>query len=263
MNSKPAEDDNAPKIFPTKCYEPQHTQWPYKPADFARHDEAPDAEFYDQPRIDVQHIDDHAIANLKRYYSQTLPRKGRIVDLCTSWTSHFPSETVEAVEKKDLHVFGVGMNKAEMDANPCLNTGNVEWDLNHDPKFPPQSDTSDTGDEKGTHVYDAATCVVSIDYLTQPREVLEHLHTMTKHGGTVHLVVSDRRFPTKAIAIWDKLSKRERLQTVGDYLHFAGWKEIEFVDLSDNRKSEHNFGEAPDFWRMHDPLWIVRGVKRG
>lgn len=248
--------------WPTKAYRPQHTEWPYKSPDFARYDETADSRFYASPRINVQHIDDHAISALKKYYAGSLPKKGRIVDLCTSWTSHFPPVTVDAIKDGDMLAFGVGMSGPEMKANAHLNAGWVVHDLNENPEFP---DRDISRREGGQVLFDAATCVVSIDYLTQPRAVLTHLRTITRPGGVVHLVVSDRRFPTKAIAMWDRSSKGQRLQIVGDYLHFAGWKEIEFVDLGGNSRgqSQGDFGDADEgFRRTHDPLWVVRGVKK-
>ncbi|KAK5019537.1 hypothetical protein LTR39_000306 [Cryomyces antarcticus] len=115
------------------------------------------------------------------------------------------------------------MNKAELDANPVLRKENrLLADLNVQPKIP---------DEAGND-FDAATCVVSIDYLTKPKEVLESLKQRTKEGGMVHLIISNRCFPTKAVGRWLRVGEEERLNMVGDYLHFAGWKNIEIVDLS-------------------------------
>jgi hypothetical protein len=91
-------------------------------------------------------------------------------------------------------------------------------------------------------------------------------------GGTVHLVISNRRFPTKAIRMWESSSEEERLQIVGDYLHFSGWKDIEIVDLSGSQEQSQGQGQGQaGLGRFlgaligggHDPLWVVRGVKRG
>lgn len=45
--------------------------------------------------------------------------------------------------------------------------------------------------------YDAAICSVSIDYLTQPREMLADLSTILKKDAGVHLAFSNRCFPSK------------------------------------------------------------------
>jgi len=56
--------------------------------DLRREDESPDEQFYSQPRL-VMHIDDPAIEALKRHYAKVLP-KDSVLDICSSWTSHFP-----------------------------------------------------------------------------------------------------------------------------------------------------------------------------
>lgn len=77
-----------PSTFPTTPYSPlsPSAPFPYHPTDFHRADESPDPDFYSTPRF-VTHIDDHAIALLKKYYAEALPRRGRVLDLCSSWAS--------------------------------------------------------------------------------------------------------------------------------------------------------------------------------
>jgi hypothetical protein len=80
------------------------------------------------------------------------------------------------------------------------------------------------------------------------------------------LVISDRRFATKAISIWERSTKKERLQIVGDYLHFAGFEKVEVVDLCEfeGKDEKRRFGEGPSDWeRRRDPLWVVRGTNPG
>lgn len=63
---------------------------------------------------------------------------------------------------------------------------------------------------------------------------------------------------------------------VGDYLHFAGWKGVEVVEVSDGRvdhdqgREEGEGGLQALFRGMgmaaggrRDPLWVVRGVNEG
>ena len=54
---------------------------PLPPQAFARVDESPDEEFYEEPRL-VTHIDDRAIAAVTQLYRETLPGRRR-----ASWTS--------------------------------------------------------------------------------------------------------------------------------------------------------------------------------
>ena len=59
---------------PTIPYNPRHMHWPYTAADFAGQESTSDSCFYSNPRF-VTHIDDHAIATLRRYYAAVLPGK--------------------------------------------------------------------------------------------------------------------------------------------------------------------------------------------
>ncbi len=252
-----------PATFPSRLYKPTHPTFPYTPLDFRRQDESDDTDFYSQPRF-VTHIDDNAITLLRQYYATTLPRKGRILDLCSSWISHFPSElevlAIAGKEKKPgpgnedrkgegegLEVVGLGMNKKELDANPILKSSLLQ-NLNINPTISPSLSP-----------LSATTCVVSIDYLTQPLSVLTSLHHLTKAGGTIHLVISNRCFPTKAVGRWLRVNEEERLRMVGDYLWFSGWRNVEIVEVCDGR------GRAGGLMGFLgggvDPLWVVRGVK--
>ncbi|KAK8856742.1 Serine/threonine-protein kinase ppk30 [Apiospora arundinis] len=264
----------------TRPYEPRHATWPYSDADFARQDPRPDASFYDTPRF-VTHIDDEAIASLRSYYDTVLPRKGRILDLCSSWVSHYPQDIEKAasagahgssseVDGGGIQLTGMGMNRAELAANPVLNHGRVVVDLNEQPDVARalREEVSTTSEKEKK--YDACTLVVSIDYLTRPVEVLKSLRGVMREGGVVHLTISNRCFPTKAIARWLRISEEERLQMVGDYLHFAGWKGIEIVELSDGKPqgkaaSQAQGGLLNSIFGVvgmghSDPLWVVRGV---
>ena len=78
-------------------------------------------------------------------------------------------------------------------------------------------------------------------------------------GGKVHLVLSNRCFPTKAVARWLRVGEDERCEMVGDYLWWSGWREVEVVTLCDGTgKGGGWFG----FGRT-DPLWVVRATNTG
>lgn len=219
-------------------YTPRHTAWPYTQRDMTPIENGNDGSFYKFPRF-VAHIDEPAIAALTRYYADALPRKGRVLDFCSSWISHYPAdfkrrpsdgEKAETAEQA-VEVVGYGMNKAELAGNPILSRYAVQ-DLNVDPEIR-ESDLA------------ASTCTVSIDYLTKPVAVLSSIRAGTVAGGSVHLAVSNRCFPTKVVSRWLNVDEEERLLMVADYLHFAGWTEIEILQLKQGGWS--------------DPLWIVRG----
>nr|POE88144.1 hypothetical protein CFP56_11373 [Quercus suber] len=248
-----------------KKYSPRHASWPYNASDFTRQDSSSDSSFYSAPRF-VTHIDDAAIASLRRYYDGVLPRKGRILDFCSSWVSHYPEAIEHAAASGELRITGMGMNEPELQANDVLNAGRVLVDLNVNPDIAGAlKEAHAIGDAEADQL-DVSTNVVSTDYLTQPVEVLRSLRVATRVGGTVHLTISNRCFPTKAISRWLRVDEQERLLMVGDFLHFAGWQDIEIVELSDgtshsgseNGPSQSGLQGLMSWMGMRrDPLWVL------
>lgn len=273
---------SSPPNYPTRTYTPRHTTWPYTAADMTPEDTTTDTNFYSTPRF-VTHIDDHAIETLAQYYDTALPRKGRILDLCSSWISHFPASLDEAATNGDLEVAGVGMSVPELKANKLLQGKWAVHDLNASPDLPDikglfrgkfanaRKAAPSEPEEVVQELLDATACVVSIDYLTSPVKVLESTLKNTKAGGSVHLIISNRCFPTKAVARWLRIDEEERLEMVGDYLWFAGWRNIEILTLSDGKlkeEGEQTQTQMSAFMRMLgmgggrcDPLWVVRAKK--
>lgn len=230
--------ESSSSTLPVRAYKAKNPDapFPYSTTDLTPMDAGNDNVFYAPPRF-VTHIDDNAIANLKQYYEHNLPRTGSILDFCSSWISHYPPAIEQAAKSGELVVFGTGMNEQELRRNPVLRDFSVQ-DLNEKPdvKIP----------SKEVVELDASTCVVSIDYLTKPVDVLSSIRRQTKPGGKVHLAISNRCFPTKAVGRWLRIDESARLDMVGDYLWYAGFRNIEIVTVV----------EASFF---KDPLWVVRG----
>jgi SAM-dependent methyltransferase len=198
------------------------------PADlFARVDESDDAIFYQMPRL-VQHIDPGTIAALTDYYAETLPAGGRVLDLMSSWVSHLPPD----LELAD--VIGLGMNAAELAANPRL-TDAVVQDLNINPALP-----------FAAARFDAVTVAVSVQYLIRPVAVFAEIARVLAPGGRLIVAMSHRCFPTKAIRAFHQLAANDRIRLVAHYCQLAGgFAAAEFVDRSP---------------ATGDPLWIVTAV---
>lgn len=228
--------------LPIRGYVPKNPEgpFPYSSADLTPADPGNDSSFYSVPRF-VTHIDENAIIHVRKYYDQVLPRKGRILDFCSSWISHYPPDVAKQASSGQLEVLGMGMNKSELSKNPILRHWAVQ-DLNEDPEV------RIPGPTEGK--LDASTCAVSVDYLTRPTQVLKSIRQQTNEGGTVHLIISNRCFPTKVVRRWLKVDADERLDMVGDYLWWSGWRNIEVETLV-----EGSF--------FQDPLWVVRGEKTG
>jgi SAM-dependent methyltransferase len=171
---------------------------------FARADESPDPLFYGPTRL-VQHLDDAAIAAVGDLY-QELALTGDVLDLCSSWVSHFH----EAPQR----LTALGMNQTELERNPQVSE-RVVHDLNTDPTLP-FADTS----------FDAATCCVSVDYLTRPIEVFAEVARVLRPGGQFVCTFSNRCFPTKAIRGWLMTDDEGHVAIVEEYFRRSGgWNE--------------------------------------
>lgn len=176
---------------------------------FDRMDSSPDGAFYAEPRL-VTHIDAGAIAAAGATYAD-LGIEGRVLDLMSSWISHFDAPPERLVT--------LGRNATELARNEAA-VGGVVADLNDTPTLPFADD-----------VFDHAVCAVSVDYLTRPLEVFDEVARVLRPGGCFVHVFSNRLFPTKAIAGWLHASEEQRVGICGEYFRrsggSAGWTEPE------------------------------------
>jgi len=197
---------------------------PFPPGFFARVDETPDDLFYGVPRL-VTHIDDATIAALCTAYRDLLPADGAVLDLMSSWISHLPED------RRYARVAGLGMNEAELRANPRLDEFAVH-DLNCDPELPWPDES-----------FDAIVNAVSIQYLVRPVEVFASMRRVLRPGGLAIVATSHRLFPSKAIRAWQVLPAEERLRMIARYFELAGgYDPAELLDRSPAGA---------------DPLWLV------
>ena len=206
---------------------------PYPDSFFRRVDEADDRLFFVEPRL-VVHIDEPAIAAIGRYFQEELPLNGVILDLMSSWRSHLP----DGFPTKKL--VGLGMNEAEMRDNPALDR-RVVHDLNADPVLPFAEQT-----------FDAAVVTVSVQYMIRPIEVFSHVRRVLKDGAAFHVIFSNRMFPTKAVAVWQRLDSRGRSQLIDSYFRRSGgWGSPEESDI----------GPGPG--SGGDPVFVVSAARLG
>jgi len=196
-----------------------------------RMDESDDSLFYQDARL-VYHIDDPAVEALTNYYSKNMKEGDDVLDICSSWVSHYPKEW------KGGKVVGLGMNEYELSQNPQL-TDYVVRDLNKNPTLP-FDDAS----------FDKVTCVVSVDYLNKPLQVMKEVGRVLRPGGECIISMSNRCFPTKAFQIWLQTSDLEHVFIAGSFLHFSNaFEPPTSLDLSPNP------GRS-------DPMYIVKGVRK-
>lgn len=151
------------------------------PEFFRRHDERPDADFYETPR-EGSHIDDEARAAARAWYASLMPANGHVLDLLAGIESHLPDHLG--------HVVGVGLNAEELRRNPRVDEA-VIYDVNADPTLP-------FADER----FDGAVCTVSVQYLTRPVELFGEVARVLKPGAPFVVAFSTRMFPTKAVLAW-------------------------------------------------------------
>ncbi len=200
------------------------------PADFfERQDMSDDSFFYSAPRK-VIHIDDHAIGALTDVYRELLPAGGTYLDLMSSWRSHYPPEL------KPTRVVGLGMNEEELSDNNRLDKY-VVHNLNQNPNLPYES-----------NLFDAVTCAVSVQYLTNPIAVFQEVNRVLKPNGVFVVSFSNRCFPNKAVAIWMSSSDEQHIALVGQYFQMSG----KWIDLT-AQKSNPTEG----YPTQADPLYVV------
>jgi len=218
-------EDISERIFGARDW-PREPPWTAR--DFRRIDERDDATFYaaDEPKF-VYHVDAGAVAALTHYYAGALAPGADVLDLCSSWVSHYPAKL------RLGRVAGVGMNAKELAANARL-TDRVVRDLNADPTLP-FPDAS----------FDAVTLVVSVDYLTRPVAVLREARRVLRPGGTIFISQSNRLFMTKAIAMWLSMGDEAHLELIGQYLDYAGFAPAAAFDISARGRG------------ARDPMYVV------
>tara|TARA_B110000483_G_scaffold107768_1_gene131427 strand:+ start:2059 stop:2697 length:639 start_codon:yes stop_codon:yes gene_type:complete len=181
---------------------------------FKRIDEEADEKFYKIPRF-VAHIDFGAIDAVTDLYEKYLPKTGHILDLMSSFFSHFPEKnTYDSVT-------GLGMNEREMFHNKQLD----EWvthNLNTNPTLPFEDNQ-----------FDAGVICVSIDYLTDPLSVLKDMGRVLKKDAPLIISFSNRFFESKATSVWLQLDEEKRAYLVKSFLiDTKCFKNIKLIDCS-------------------------------
>ena len=222
-------------VTPVRLVKEWPEEPPFSPLDFARADQQDDSSFYSVPRL-VYHIDEPAVAALTQYYRNNIPPGSRILDICSSWVSHYPME----FPKKMKRISATGISALELKFNDQLTDFQAK-NLNDDPTLPYEDNS-----------FDVVTCVVSIDYLIHPIEVLKEVHRVLRPGGKIIISQSNRCFPSKAISMWLKMNDRQHLELINGYFQYAGgFKARKAFDIT---------ATVPDN-AYNDPMFIVEAEK--
>ncbi len=146
--------------------------------------------------------------------------------------SHLPGEPGYGM------VVGLGLNAAELAANPQLDAALVQ-DVNAVRGLPFRD-----------HAFDACVLSVSVQYLTRPVEIFAEIGRVLAPGAACHVSFSNRMFPTKAVAVWRAAGERDYARLVGCYFVESGlFGEPRLADIS----------PAPS---RSDPLFVVAADRR-
>ncbi len=207
---------------------------------FDRVDDNNDTDFYQRERL-VHHLDANARQIINELYADKLQQGWRVLDLMSSWESHTPAEL-------ELSLSGLGMNEAELKANPQLSDYTLH-DLNEDTALP-------YADES----FDAVICTASVEYLTHPLQVFAEVKRILRPGGRFIVSFSNRWFPTKVIALWPEMHEFERIGLVMTYFRKSGWQGA--VNSFSCRGLQRPEGD-PHFaqTQVSDPVYAVWGEK--
>ena len=205
---------------------------PYPQDSFRKDDETDDELFYVEPRL-VVHVDDNAINSIQSYYSKVFPENAIVLDLMSSWKSHFPKN------KQFKKTIGLGLNAIEMENNPGLDEFLVQ-NINVDPTLPFEA-----------NYFDAVVIVVSIQYVSKPIELFQEIARILKTDCFCHVIYSNRMFPTKAVWLWKALSDDMRAQLIASYFHSTNhFSKPEFKNITEVTGSSI------------DPVFVVSSKKQ-
>ena len=209
-------------------------KWPFDARDLTPQDPSDDQLFYLIPKF-VQHAGAECRESLTKYYGCVLPDNGDVLDLCSSWTSHYPKGY------KAKRCAALGLNALELLANPAKTEWTVQ-NLNKDPRLP-YDDNS----------FDVVTNSLSADYLTSPLEVFKEVRRVLKPGGLAAMAFTNRCFPSKVVPCWTRpFTEPSHARIIASYYHYAGFDDddISVVDVS------------PDGWAgQRDPMIVVQARK--
>ena len=217
---------------------PMHGELRLAMTDLARDNESGDSLFYTQPRF-THHLDAACRAQIAGLYARFLQPGMRVLDLMASWDSHLP-DTAEA-----LHVAGLGLNAAELDANPRL-AERVVKDLNERPELPWSNGQ-----------FEVVFCTASIEYLIHPQRIVAEVRRLLAPEGVFVVAFSDRWFPPKAIRIWTQMHPFERVGLVAALLAQAGFTGLHGETLRGLQRPGNDKYRAQR--AFSDPLFAVWG----
>lgn len=227
--------------------------WPFLKNDFVRIDSLNDGAFYAFPRL-VYHIDEPAVCALTQHYRRSIDKNSDLLDICSSWASHYPTEFDETMNS----VKATGMNPVELFFNDQLTNGFVVADLNGSGLINQPGDGTGGANvflEYDDESVDVITCALSIDYIIDPVKILRGCNRLLRPGGKVILSFSNRCFGTKAIRLWRVTGINFHVELVNAFFKYAG-----------NYETPMAYNITPSIpgrsQTYSDPLFVLEAVKK-
>ncbi len=218
-----------------------HVSTDFSSGSFDRIDQSPDHRFYQSPRF-TNHIDQQAQEFLRSEYSRLVQPGMDILDLMSSASSHLPIDL-------DIRVEGLGLNDEEMAANPRLDTRLVH-DLNKTPELP-----------YGDCSFDAVLCSLSVEYLTNPYQIVREVARILRPGGILAVGFSSRWFPAKVTRLWQEMHEFERVGFVLDLmLKTDMFSDLETTSIRNWWRPEDD--PHIDQTLISDPVYVVSATRK-
>ena len=118
--------------------------------------------------------------------------------------SHLPED------RPTIELTGLGLNDEELNKNAALHHRKIH-DLNQNPIIPFEDQQ-----------FDLVICSLSIEYLTQPKEIFKDIARILKPGAHLIITFSDRWLAQKVTRIWEMLYAFERMGLVTDFFKSTG-----------------------------------------
>ena len=189
--------------------------------------------FYQQPRY-CHHLSESFRNRLTNLYSEYLCEHHVVLDLMSSWVSHFPTHI------KFKKVIGHGLNEAELDSNKRLDSFWVQ-NLNKIQNMPIEDSSIDVG-----------LIVAGWQYLQYPEKVSSELSRIIKPSSLLIISFTNRAFWTKAPNIWTYSSEGKRIEYVISVLQANGWRVEKIINEKTYEKKIYGF-----YSKESDPFYSV------
>ena len=111
---------------------PWPAEYPFPPQAFKREDESDDYSFYAMPRF-CYHIDEGAVRGITNYYKEAIAGGSRVLDICSSWVSHYPADFPAKVQPNSPFVDP--LVATTLAAMPCCDRTRARVYLPHLPRL--------------------------------------------------------------------------------------------------------------------------------